>query len=59
MSQKWRKRIHARESGHALNEIAKQDKEILNTVIEVMEAEKLIASGAALKLFKEALMLLT
>ena len=34
--------------GHALNEIAKQDKEILDTVIEVMEAEKLLASGAAI-----------
>ena len=46
--------------GHALNEIAKQDKEILNTVIEVMEAEKLIASGAALEIIpKEASMLLT
>ena len=46
--------------GHALNEIAKQDKEILNTVIEVMEAEKLLASGAALEIIpKEASMLLT
>ena len=46
--------------GHALNEIAKQDKEILNTVIEVMEAEKLLASGATLEIIpKEASMLLT
>jgi regulator of protease activity HflC (stomatin/prohibitin superfamily) len=46
--------------GHALNEIAKQDQEILNTVIEVMEAEKLLASGAAIEIIpKDASMLLT
>lgn len=33
--------------GNALNQIAKQDPEILNSVIHVMEAEKLLESGAA------------
>ncbi len=32
--------------GQALNEIAKQDSEVLDTVIEVMEVENLLASGA-------------
>lgn len=36
--------------GRALNEIAHQDPEILNTVMEVMEAERLLASPATVDL---------
>jgi regulator of protease activity HflC (stomatin/prohibitin superfamily) len=35
--------------GDALNEIAKKDPEVLNAVLEVMENEQLIASGAAVE----------
>jgi regulator of protease activity HflC (stomatin/prohibitin superfamily) len=34
--------------GRALNEIAKQDPEILDTVLEVMEVDNLLASGATI-----------
>jgi regulator of protease activity HflC (stomatin/prohibitin superfamily) len=34
--------------GKALNEIAKQDSEILDTVLEVMEVDNLLASGATI-----------
>ena len=34
--------------GKALNEIAKQDPEILDTVLEVMEVDNLLASGATI-----------
>ncbi|MBC8876382.1 MAG: SPFH/Band 7/PHB domain protein [Planctomycetes bacterium] len=34
--------------GRALNEIAKQDAEILDTVLEVMEVDNLLASGATI-----------
>ncbi len=34
--------------GQALNEIAKQDHEVLDTVLEVMEVENLLASGASI-----------
>jgi regulator of protease activity HflC (stomatin/prohibitin superfamily) len=34
--------------GQALNEIAKQDPELLDTVLEVMEVENLLASGASI-----------
>jgi hypothetical protein len=33
--------------GNALNQIAGQDSEILQAVMEVMETEKLLASGAS------------
>ena len=36
--------------GRALNEIASHDEEVLNTVIEVMETEQLLQSGAAIDL---------
>lgn len=35
--------------GDALNEIAQQDPEVLNAVLDVMEADQLIASGAAVE----------
>lgn len=34
--------------GQALNELAKQDPEVLDTVLEVMEVENLLASGASI-----------
>jgi hypothetical protein len=34
--------------GQALNEIAKQDPEVLDTVLEVMEVENLLESGASI-----------
>jgi regulator of protease activity HflC (stomatin/prohibitin superfamily) len=39
--------------GNALNEIASKDVEILNAVIEVMEADKLLASGATVELLPQ------
>jgi hypothetical protein len=44
--------------GQTLNEIARQDKEILETVLEVMEAEKLLSSGAAVDVLPEDVTLL-
>ena len=48
VSQKMAEAAAARPNivGKALNEIAKQDPEILDTVLEVMEVENLLASGA-------------
>lgn len=40
--------------GEALNEIAKQDPEILETVLDVMEVEKLLNSNAAIDLLPES-----
>lgn len=40
--------------GEALNEIAKQDPEILETVLEVMEVEKLLNSNAAIDLLPDS-----
>ena len=34
--------------GEALNEIAKQDPEVLDTVLSVMEVDNMLASGAAI-----------
>ena len=40
--------------GKALNQVAKDDPEILDTVLEVMEIEKLIASGATIDLLPDS-----
>ncbi len=50
VSQKMAEAAAARPSivGQALNEIAKQDPEILDTVLEVMEVDNLLASGATI-----------
>ena len=40
--------------GKALNEIAKQDPEILDTVLEVMEVDNLLASGATIDILPTA-----
>jgi regulator of protease activity HflC (stomatin/prohibitin superfamily) len=40
--------------GKALNDIANDDAEILDTVLEVMEIEKLIASGASIDLLPDS-----
>ncbi len=40
--------------GKALNEIAKQDPEILDTVLEVMEVDNLLASGATIDILPAA-----
>ncbi len=50
VSQKMAEAAAARPSivGKALNELAKQDPEILDTVLEVMETENLLGSGAAI-----------
>jgi regulator of protease activity HflC (stomatin/prohibitin superfamily) len=50
VSQKMAEAAAARPSivGNALNEIAKQDPEVLDTVLEVMEVENLLASGATI-----------
>ena len=39
--------------GRTLNEIGRRDTEILETVLEVMETEKLLASGASVELLPE------
>lgn len=39
--------------GGALNEIARQDREVLEAVIEVMETEKLLESGAGVEVLPE------
>ncbi len=44
--------------GDALNEIARRDPEVLNAVLEVMENEQLIASGAAVDVLPRDLTLL-
>jgi regulator of protease activity HflC (stomatin/prohibitin superfamily) len=41
--------------GDALNEIARQDPEVLNAVLDVMENEQLIASGAAVDVLPQGL----
>ena len=41
--------------GDALNEIARQDPEVLNAVLDVMENEQLIASGAAVDVLPRGL----
>ncbi len=50
VSQKMAEAAAARPNivGKALNEIAKQDPEILDTVLEVMEVDNLLASGATI-----------
>jgi hypothetical protein len=40
--------------GKALNEIAKQDMEILDTVLEVMEVERLLDSGATIDILPDS-----
>jgi regulator of protease activity HflC (stomatin/prohibitin superfamily) len=40
--------------GKALNEIAKQDLEILDTVLEVMEVERLLESGATIDILPDS-----
>jgi regulator of protease activity HflC (stomatin/prohibitin superfamily) len=40
--------------GQALNELAKQDPEVLDTVLEVMEIENLLASGASIDILPDA-----
>jgi len=56
VSQKMAEASAARPSivGKALNDIAKDDPEILDTVLEVMEIEKLIASDASIDLLPDA-----
>ena len=39
--------------GQALNEIGRQDEEIMESVLDVMEAEKLLASGASIEIVPE------
>lgn len=55
VSQKMAEASAARPSivGKALNEIAKQDEEVLNTVLEVMEVDNLLASGAPIDILPE------
>lgn len=50
VSQKMAEAAAARPSivGNALNEIARQDAEVLDTVLDVMEVENLLASGASI-----------
>jgi hypothetical protein len=40
--------------GEALNEIAKQDPEILDTVLEVMEVDKLLSSDASIDILPDS-----
>jgi regulator of protease activity HflC (stomatin/prohibitin superfamily) len=40
--------------GKALNEIAKQDREILDSVLEVMEVDSMLASGATIDILPQA-----
>ena len=56
VSQKMAEAAAARPNivGNALNEIAKQDVEILDTVQEVMEVENLLASGAPVDLVPDS-----
>lgn len=56
VSQKMAEAAAARPSivGKALNEIAKQDPEILDTVLEVMEVDNLLASGATIDILPTA-----
>lgn len=56
VSQKMAEAAAARPNivGKALNEIAKQDPEILETVLEVMEVNKLLESGASVDILPKA-----
>ena len=56
VSQKMAEAAAARPSivGKALNEIAKQDEEVLDSVLEVMEVEKLLASGARIDILPDS-----
>jgi regulator of protease activity HflC (stomatin/prohibitin superfamily) len=44
--------------GDALNEIARRDPEVLNAVLDVMEADQLIASGAAVEVLAPGMQVL-
>lgn len=56
VSQKMAEAAAARPSivGNALNEIARQDAEVLDTVLEVMEVENLLASGASIDILPDS-----
>lgn len=56
VSQKMAEAAAARPSivGNALNEIAKQDAEVLDSVLEVMEVENLLASGASIDILPDS-----
>ena len=56
VSQKMAEAATARPNivGKALNEIAKRDAEVLDTVLEVMEVENLLASGATINILPNA-----
>jgi regulator of protease activity HflC (stomatin/prohibitin superfamily) len=56
VSQKMAEAAAARPSivGRALNEIAKQDPEVLDTVLEVMEVDNLLSSGASIDILPDA-----
>ena len=56
VSQKMAEAAAARPSivGNALNEIAQQDPEVLDTVLEVMEVENLLASGASIDILPDS-----
>ena len=56
VSQKMAEAAAARPSivGKALNEISKQDPEVLDTVLEVMEVDKLLASGASIDILPDS-----
>ena len=56
VSQKMAEAAAARPSivGNALNEIAKQDPEVLDTVLEVMEVENLLDSGATIDILPDS-----
>ncbi len=56
VSQKMAEAAASRPSivGKALNEIAKQDAEVLDTVLEVMEVENMLASGASIDILPDS-----
>ena len=56
VSQKMAEASAARPSivGKALNNIAKQDPEVLDTVLEVMEVDNLLASGAPIDILPDS-----
>ncbi len=60
VSQKMAEAAAARPSvvGDALNEISKHDPELLTAVLEVMEADQLIASGAAVEVLPQGMQVL-
>ena len=56
VSQKMAEAAASRPSivGKALNEIANQDAEVLGTVLEVMEVENMLASGASIDILPDS-----